>query len=366
MNGLFGYYGTEEEEASYSKTALWGDIPNSENHGKHSSSSPLSASEREALIRLPRPLPLDGPRIHQPRPDSCGEIRLRSDSCQDPYVHNGIKLLAHMRKASPDASKNQHQQQHQQQQQQPTLQLGDLNFFKTTHANEPFGSKGLCSHLHSEKSSFGHGKYPDSTAHKYKLTPRSTRQMLHKSVATMCAFVGYESATLGALDLLTDVVAEYFRKFTKLLRDARDRECLYEMSTGFPDALERVCYDMNIGSVLQIQKYYEDNVIKYYKNILKEWKKRKTAVSSSSSTTILVGSNSAEIILGEDDIPEIHFPSGEDCSGDHATPQYETGLQVLQSLEQAGVMMPNEEPLESLSPSGNIRKRRRTDDQKLV
>ncbi|XP_040563544.1 STAGA complex 65 subunit gamma [Lepeophtheirus salmonis] len=343
---MFGFL-NQEEEGSFSRTERWGTLSDNEWNA-----SPLSAAEREALIRLPRPLPLDGPRIHQPRPDSSGDIRLRSDSCQDPYVHNGIKLLAHMRK-SQDGTK------------QPPISLGDLTFFKT-QSEPPFGVKSLCSHLHSEKTSFAEGKYPDSTAHKFKLTSRSTRQMLHKSVATICAFVGYETASLGALDLLTDVVAEYLRTFTKLLRDSRDRECLYEQSMGFPDSLERICYDMNIGSVLQIQRYYEDSVIKYYKNILKEWKKRKTA-SSSSSTTILVGSNSAEIILGEDDIPEIHFPSGEECTGDHATPQYETGLQVLQSLEQAGVMIPNEDPVESIGLSpGNNRKRRRTEDQKTI
>ncbi|CAB4060476.1 unnamed protein product [Lepeophtheirus salmonis] len=304
---MFGFL-NQEEEGSFSRTERWGTLSDNEWNA-----SPLSAAEREALIRLPRPLPLDGPRIHQPRPDSSGDIRLRSDSCQDPYVHNGIKLLAHMRK-SQDGTK------------QPPISLGDLTFFKT-QSEPPFGVKSLCSHLHSEKTSFAEGKYPDSTAHKFKLTSRSTRQMLHKSVATICAFVGYETASLGALDLLTDVVAEYLRTFTKLLRDSRDRECLYEQ---------------------------------------KEWKKRKTA-SSSSSTTILVGSNSAEIILGEDDIPEIHFPSGEECTGDHATPQYETGLQVLQSLEQAGVMIPNEDPVESIGLSpGNNRKRRRTEDQKTI
>ena len=134
-----------------------------------------------------------------------------------------------------------------------------------------------------------------------------------------------------------------------MLRLSRDNQLLSN-SSGFADVMERTYRDMNLGSVLDMRDFYNLQVIGRYKAIRKTCKNliedchslEEAHGAKFSNAFTPVCSVSAADHGSIDNIPEIHFPSSEEgdngimatFSLDHNTPQMETGLQMLQSLEQ--------------------------------
>ena len=107
------------------------------------------------------------------------------------------------------------------------------------------------------------------------------------------------------------------------------------------DALEKVCVEMRVGTegleshrftVLALADYYRDSVISRHERLLKEVKQLTGQYEAGASA------------WGQDDIPQMHFPSSEEGGGgveqftyDHATPTgLDVGMQMLQSLEASG------------------------------
>ena len=127
----------------------------------------------------------------------------------------------------------------------------------------------------------------------------------------------------------------------------------------------RVYEEMGIGSILNIRSYYKNAIIGRHKAIgetaealafechhLDEVPTLHSMVGHQFSVE-----NGGSLIDGvdPDNIPEIHFPNSEEIENgnlsgpptlslDHNAPQIETGLQMLQSLEQYG----------SLDASGSV------------
>lgn len=108
----------------------------------------------------------------------------------------------------------------------------------------------------------------DFTAGKPRVLPelskQTTRKVLMKSVAAVCAFYGFENTEEHALDVLTDVTGDYLNKMCSLMRTRKDLEHAGG-NAPFPDLIEAVFHDMNIGSVINIQKFYEQAVIKRHR-----------------------------------------------------------------------------------------------------
>jgi len=135
-----------------------------------------------------------------------------------------------------------------------------------------------------------------------------------------------------------------------MLRLSRDNQLLGN-SSGFADVMERTYRDMNLGSILDLRDFYSNFVVGRYKAIRKECKGLIEKCQNLEDGAILnVGLSGAftpnvgSVDNGSvDNIPEIHFPSSEEgdtivtFSLDHNTPQMETGLQMLQSLEQVKI-----------------------------
>ena len=138
---------------------------------------------------------------------------------------------------------------------------------------------------------------------------------------------------LCKFQVLTDLTADFLTRFSQRLSAEKDESLKTGTTGGFPDILERILTEFKINSVLGIRDYYENDVLGRYKSILEEAKilNQNGGVAGAGSAPMYL-LNSAE----EDNIPEIHFPSSEegDVSLDHSTSQLETGLQMLQSLEQ--------------------------------
>ncbi len=108
-------------------------------------------------------------------------------------------------------------------------------------------------------------------------------------------------------------------------------------------------------SVTGLQRYYEDEVVQLHNQLVEDVKRhrRESTVTSAAATPscgVSVGEDglgSVPVYLvgsaGDDNIPEIHFPSSEEGVGgavlslEHATPQLDAGMQMLQSLEQGSL-----------------------------
>jgi hypothetical protein len=160
-------------------------------------------------------------------------------------------------------------------------------------------------------------------------------------------FLLFQQSTDEALNILTDVACDFTRQFCQVLRLSRDNQLLRN-SSGFADVMDRTYRDMNLGSILDIRDFYTNFVIGRYKAIRKECKslidecqnlEDASGTKFTNAFTPNVGSASGDG-GSVDNIPEIHFPSSEEgdtiatFSLDHSTPQMETGLQMLQNLEQ--------------------------------
>lgn len=95
----------------------------------------------------------------------------------------------------------------------------------------------------------------------------SCRQLLYQSVATVLAHAGFESAQESVLETLTDLVHEHYLRITRLLRVAVDREARLGASP-FPDVVEQVFHEVGIGSVLDLQRFWQVRIKDYHSYML--------------------------------------------------------------------------------------------------
>ncbi|XP_064412659.1 STAGA complex 65 subunit gamma [Latimeria chalumnae] len=117
---------------------------------------------------------------------------------------------------------------------------------------------------HSDpESDFYRGKGEPVT----ELSWTSCRQLLYQSVATVLAHAGFESANESVLETLTDVAHEYYLKVTRLLRTAVDREARLGQ-TPFPDVMEQVFHEIGIGSMLSLQRFWQQRIKDYHSYML--------------------------------------------------------------------------------------------------
>ena len=200
------------------------------------------------------------------------------------------------------------------------------------------------------------------------INSHTAHKSLKKSVAVLTAFHGYDQSTDQSLDVLTDATSQFLSKFCNSLRQARDKELTNSSKNGFPDIICRAYQEMGLGSILDMRSYYKNTIIAKHKSIgetaealafechhLDEIPVNSHTVNSVWNPTgatvsmhVENGLNFSVSMEGDPDncIPEIHFPSSEEGDGgssgpptlslDHNAPQIETGLQMLQSLEQYG------------------------------
>ena len=332
-----------------SSNPLWGELEDPD-HSKLN----LSPSDRDQLTRIPRPLSLEGPRIHQPKVELLSvSIKPEPGTSSDKkpnesYVTHGVQLLTYINelnklkeaaiarreKGLPPLSDHQSIP--------PLPPLSPPNSFPMTKT--PFMSYGPQKSLQKLNT-----LPPLMSSHK-------AQKALKKSVAVLTAFHGYDLSTDQALDVLTDATSQFLSKFCNLLRHARDRELLNSSKNGFPDILCRVYSEMGLGSILDIRSYYKNSIIAKHKAIGEAAEALAFECHHLDEVqNFSVVENGLMVGEDPDNIPEIHFPSSEEgdngSSGpptlsllDHNAPQIETGLQMLQSLEQYG----------SLDPGGSV------------
>uniref|UniRef100_A0A1B6CZM6 Bromodomain associated domain-containing protein n=2 Tax=Clastoptera arizonana TaxID=38151 RepID=A0A1B6CZM6_9HEMI len=168
-----------------------------------------------------------------------------------------------------------------------------------------------------------------------------SKDILYKSVAALVAHAGFDSAMECTLQVLVDIVEDYIKRFTSFLRIAVDREEV-NGNTGFPDVMERVFFDMRIGSVLEVHKYYQSKVLNRLEEVKISCKRDLETCNKLQEKKLYLARKSPDNqlrlkqeIVDEEDIPEIHFPAMGDGDGvDELQPSLEPGFQMLHSLEQ--------------------------------
>ena len=190
------------------------------------------------------------------------------------------------------------------------------------------------------------------------LSPDSVRNVLHKSTAALAAFSGYDAATDGSLNVLTDAASHFMQTLCgQMLRTTRDRG-LAHGGDGFADAMDRTLTEVHGSGLEELATYYQHCVIHRYwgivsqcRNALKECRQTAQLEKRFPQPAIrsLSPASGQQGIRGRQTFPEIHFPSEADGGGvaiggafsamdalQTPSSQIETGLQMLQSLEETG------------------------------
>lgn len=149
-----------------------------------------------------------------------------------------------------------------------------------------------------------------------ELSYHSCRQLMYQSAATILAHAGFDSANESVLETLTDVAHEYCLKFTKMLRFSVDREARLGQ-TPFADVMEQVFYEMGIGSVLSLQKFWQQRIKDYHSYMLQVSKQLSEEYEKLVHPE-RVSEDSKPVKIKEEPVTDIAFPISEELEGDLA------------------------------------------------
>merc|ERR1719312_1527596 len=252
----------------------------------------LTPGEREGLCKISRPLPVEGPKFHAP---TTQPTRIKTEQHTDPLVINTIQLLKYKRvleKLLDTVSTYK-------------LAIASGNLDKMPPLAPAPAMPEILEFHPSHPSDYYTHQVDKLDQRVVELGETRARQLLKQAVIQVSAHTGYHTTSSCALDLLTDATSAYLDTFSKRLR---------------------ACLDQG--------DYYEDSVIKRHSRLSKTVKDLTEKYAAE-----LPGDAGS---WGQDDIPEMHFPSSDEGAGgetyslDHATPTLDVGMQMLQSLEASG------------------------------
>ncbi|KAE8600259.1 hypothetical protein XENTR_v10013157 [Xenopus tropicalis] len=290
----------------------WGEIPVSSGQANRSSFDLLQREFRTVEMQEP---PLHQPSANKPRPTTMLDIP--SEPCS--LTIHTIQLIQHNRRLrgliAGAQAQNQQQVEGMKVEESEPLPLRptspalpeDLLPQDCKVPKLPFQIR------HSDpESEFYRGKGEPVT----ELGYHSCRQLMYQSVATILAHAGFESANESVLETLTDIAHEYCLKFTKMLRFNVDREARLGQ-TPFQDAVEQVFHEMGIGSVLSLQKFWQQRIKDYHTYMLQVSKQL-----SEEYENIVHPERASEdtkpVKIKEEPLTDITFPINEELEGDLA------------------------------------------------
>lgn len=175
-----------------------------------------------------------------------------------------------------------------------------------------------------------------------------SKQVLIKSVATLCAHIGFETTHQSVLAFLTDVLELFYKTISQKLKIAFDDE-IHNYSYGFPNIVERVLVQMGMGSCSQLHDYYQTRNVKYV-NILK---KRCEELNDHYEKLLVSGNyalNSEIKYKVEEESMEVESSeiNPTDLESDVGLSSLETGFQLLNSLEAQSNLLDGGEELTSI------------------
>ncbi|CAG2201911.1 SUPT7L [Mytilus edulis] len=297
------------------KKRKWGELPSVPDVD-----AGIAAVEREQLTKL-RPIEVEGPRLHQPSSRHCPPTNdpLPAERFElDPLTAHTIRLVQHAKKVrlliSNLQTANQENRNGDTDIQYPTAppipEYSGPTLKHNKFGHLPFVPKDY-------ESDFVRGKGEPPPV----LDDITCRRLVQRSVAAIFAHLGFDNCNESVLDTLSCVLHEFYLQFTTHLRSAVDSKLLHGHA-GFPDLIEQVFHEMKLGSVTNLNDYYQSRIINYSKNmehtcqqLMQEYEKlMQPAVTQKTLDTVPV------IRIKEEPSSEIQFPvfdENDDITDEH-------------------------------------------------
>ena len=173
------------------KNFLWAEIDQ-----KAEPETELTSAEKDVLTRLPKPIPLEGPKIHQHNSKASKPKISASKSVLDFGLALKMGEKIESRLEIPSEVHN------------PFMR----NYFRADKRVQPLEDVA-------------------------KISSRSAHKMLKKSIATTLAFEGFETASFEAVNVLTDVSAEFITRLGRKM-NAEDFQDALNSTLAVENGLE--------------------------------------------------------------------------------------------------------------------------------
>ncbi|OXU25410.1 hypothetical protein TSAR_012628 [Trichomalopsis sarcophagae] len=94
------------------------------------------------------------------------------------------------------------------------------------------------------------------------LKPSTAQGLLKHAVTVLLAHIGFDEASDYAIATLTDAADHFLKRIGLLLKVASE-----ERNYGFPDAMEKVLVEANVGGIIGLHNYYEEYILRHEKNV---------------------------------------------------------------------------------------------------
>ncbi|XP_046851381.1 STAGA complex 65 subunit gamma-like [Xenia sp. Carnegie-2017] len=95
-----------------------------------------------------------------------------------------------------------------------------------------------------------------------ELDSDSLRYLSYKAIAAICCHCGFENAHESTLDVLSDVLGDFYKRFTRLLRIATDAEAS-QRESRFPNVIEYALQESGMGGFNALWRYWCTNILEY-------------------------------------------------------------------------------------------------------
>ncbi|XP_067140328.1 STAGA complex 65 subunit gamma isoform X1 [Centruroides vittatus] len=326
----------------------WGDLPMIPD-----TESGIAAIEREQITK-PRPVAVEGMKLHHPsrnEPVMSHPLPAECSSIDDLTLHT-IKLIQYNKKIKTmlntlhsDSQKSVEDGNHTYPAVPPMPELPEsvmVHYMKREIASD-----------RESDFVYGRGKSPP------ELSFPIMRQILRKSVAAICAHIGFDSATDTVLETLTDIAHEHNLRICRLLRMGVDRQTLTG-HTGFIDVIEQVFHEAGIGSITTLHNFYQSRMIDYHKFLFQTCQQLLEEYERLRTPEMKTDLSSKPIKIKDEPMSEINFPVNEEIEESamdepHTPLQLEELPSALQTLETEGsATMKDEENMKW--PGQNVKK----------
>jgi len=241
-----------------SSDVYWGEIPTVAD-----TDSGIAALEREQITR-PRAMEVDGPPLHQPSSrhyPPTNEILTRQCTQMDPVVIHSIRLLQHIKKLQAVAADTQNDIKSDPD--TSASNVGPIPVYDGPPIPDPTKKKVYTEENYNRPFVRGEGETPPV------IEEVTCRKLLRRSTAAICAHLSFESTSESVLETLTDMCHEFICQMTRHLAEAADRRATHGC-LGFPDIMERVFHEMGLGSVSDLQTFYQQRVLNYHKRLIQQ------------------------------------------------------------------------------------------------
>lgn len=288
---------------------LWGEIPHVVD-----TDSGIAALERQQITE-PRPMEVEGPLLHQPssrhRPPT-NEVLPADHFKMDPVVIHTIRILNHIKKlrAAIDVL-------------QSDLKPDTDSAAITTVGPIPEYVGPAVKDRGSQKY-FTEEEYQTDFVQGVANPPPpidevTCRKLLRRSVCAILAHLSFDTSRESVIETMTDLCHQFFIQFTRHMGVAADRRAQYG-SDGFPDIVERTFHELGLGSISDLNIFYQQRVLLYHRQVVKQCRslmdeyttlinQQKMAQGLASALSDTGGSDTLHVIrIKEEPSNDIQFP----------------------------------------------------------